>query len=709
MQHNDVFSPDLVPFVRPKGVAVIGASENPTKLGYGVIRNLLHPEWGFPGPVYPVNPKRDTILGHRAYRDIGEVPDPVDLAVILIPAPAVPQAVEACGERGVRGIIVVSGGFRELGAEGERLQREIVAIARRHGMRLMGPNGIGVIDTVVPLNTTFIRAMPLPGPIAVISQSGALCGAAVDWARARGVGFSRMYSVGNQADLTETDFLQFLAADDHTRAVCLYVEEISRGRRFYEAAAAVAREKPVLFLKAGRTRAGHEAAKSHTGALAGAVAAYRAACEEAGIHWCASLQEMLEAAQALAHNPVPVGPRTAVITNAGGPAALAADALAEVGLELAHPGPEARARLRAVLPPAAQTDAVVDMLGAAGPGEYEAATEAVLSDANVDMALVLHVPQATVDPRSLVDAVARACQAGPDKPIVFCLPGEESVREARHQANRLGLPSVGFPEDAARALAHLRRRSEFLARPTGEARRPADLPARPAFPDVALLSDWDMRPVLDAYGVPLPRAAFASSPAEAAAAAARVGFPVALKLLSADLLHKSDVGGVALNLASAEEVEAAARAMLARVGAERVQGWEVQAMVAGGTEVIVGAVRDPQFGPLVMVGAGGIFAEVLQDVAFGLAPVDAERARRLLERTRVVHLLRGARGRPPADVDALVDVLVRLSWLAVDWEGLRELDINPLFVLPRGRGVVAVDARARQEAKTPSAAAEGHA
>ena len=695
MQYNDVLPKELVPFLAPKGVAIIGATETPTKLGYGVMRNLTHPEWGFPGPVYPVNPKRDRILGLRAYPSVEDVPDPVDLAVILIPAPAVPEAVEACGRRGLRGVIVVSGGFRELGEEGERLQHHIVTTAHRYGMRLMGPNGIGIIDTIIPLNTTFIRAMPLSGAIAVISQSGALCGAAVDWARERGIGFSRMYSVGNQADLTETDFLRVLAEDDHTRVICLYVEEISDGRRFYEISQAAAKKKPVLFLKAGRTQAGHEAAKSHTGALAGAVNAYRAACDGAGIHWCTSLQEMLEAAQALAHTPPPAGRRVAVVTNAGGPAALAADALAEHALSLAHPSPATQNRLRAILPPAAQVTSVVDMLGAAGPQEYAGATEAVLADPGVDMALILHVPQATVNPAEIVQAVDRARTTAGHKPVLLAFPGEESVSDARRDANRRGLPAVAFPADAARALHHLAARAEHIGRPFSAPRRPPDLPSSYPFPTPPLVTDWDLRPVFTAYGIPVVRARKAATPEEAARAAEDVGFPVALKLLSSEVLHKSEAGGVALGLTTPAEVREAAQTMLSRVGAGEVEGWEVQAMVEGGVEVIVGVVRDAQFGPLVMFGAGGILVELVEDVVFGLAPLDARRARRMIEQTRVARLLQGVRGRPPADVDALVDALVRLSWLAADWQGLRELDINPLFVLPRGRGVVAVDARAR--------------
>ncbi len=690
----------LQPFLSPKGVAVIGASSHPTKLGYGVLKNLAHPEWGFPGPVYPINPKAREILGLKVYPHISAVPDPVDLAVILIPAPAVPQAVEDCGKRGIKGVVVVSGGFRELGEEGARLQEQVVAVAHRYGMRVMGPNGIGVIDTVIPLNTTFVSSMPHRGHVSVISQSGALCGAAIDWTRRRGIGFARMYSVGNQADLVETDFLQVLAEDEHTRVIALYVEEISDGRRFYEVARQVARQKPLLFLKAGRTEAGHEAAKSHTGALAGAAAAYRAACEDAGVIWCTSLQELLETAHALAHNPTPRGRHVAVITNAGGPAALAADALAEAGLTLAHPSPESQERLRKHLPPAAQVTSVVDMLGGAGPKEYRAATDIILQDPNVDAAVVIHVPQATVNPDDLVTVVSEVRRERTRVPLVMAFPGQETVSDALIRANREGLAAVTFPEDAARVLRHLVDRRTVLDRPVQEPRRPEGMSPPRSFPSPSLLTDWDLRPVLAAYGIPTPEAALVQSPEEAVRAAKDIGFPVALKVMSRAALHKSDVGGLTLGLEDERAVERAARAMLeAFAGEEGWLGMEVQAMVPEGVEVILGVMRDAQFGPLVMFGTGGIWVEVLKDVAFAVPPLTGERARALVERTRASALLRGVRGRPPADVDALVDALVRLSWLAVDWPGLQELDINPLFVLDKG--VVAVDARARQVEKTP--------
>ena len=690
---------DLQPFFRPRGIALIGASAHPHKLGYGVMRNLIHPEWGFPGPVYPINPKASEILGRRAYAHISEVPDPVDLALILIPAPAVPQAVEDCGRRGVKGIVVLSGGFRELGEEGERLQEEVVRIARRYGMRVIGPNCIGIMDTTIPLNTTFVRSLPLPGHIAFISQSGALCGTAIDFSRARGWGFSRMYSLGNQADVSETDFLAALAQDEATRVICLYVEEISDGRRFFEVAREVTRHKPVLLLKAGRTGAGREAARSHTGALAGEVAAYRAACEDAGVQWCETLQEMFEAAVALAHNPPLRGPRIGVVTNAGGPATLAADVLAEQELEVAHLTAETRNALRQFLPPAAQTTSVVDMLGAAGPREYEMTLRRVRTDPQVDGLLVIHVTQATVDPLELVGVLTTLKAETPDVPMIFTLPGQASVQEALFRAHRAGLPTVSYPEDGVRALRHLWYRRRILNRPLSTPQRPRDLPApsRLSFPRGDVLTDWDIRPILEAYGIPVVPALLAHTPEEAVDYAQRLGVPVVLKVITPYVLHKTEVGGVAIGLRTPEEVLRVAKELweqhLSNVTTSATTGLEVQKMIQG-YEIIAGILRDPKFGPMVMVGTGGIFAEFLHDVAFSLAPLDSQGARRLIGRTRVPHLLGGIRGGPEGDLDALVEALVRLSWLAVEWPELQELDVNPLFVLPRGQGVMAVDARA---------------
>ncbi len=694
MRDKEAWNQQLRPFLQPSGIAVIGASSHPNKLGYGVLRNLLHPEWGFPGPVYPVNPRVKEILGRRVYADISMVPDPVDLAVILIPALAVPQAVEACGRRGLKGVIVVSGGFRELGEEGEQLQQDVVRVARDYHIRLMGPNGIGIIDTIIPLNTTFVRNSPLQGQIAMISQSGALCGAAIDWTRARGIGFSRMYSVGNQADLVETDFLELLSGDPHTDVICLYIEEISDGRRFYERASEVVKVKPILLLKAGRTKAGQEAARSHTGAMAGEAVAYKTACEDAGVHWCSSLQEMLEAAQALVATSPMRGRRVAIITNAGGPASLAADALAEYGLALAHPNQRTQQQLRAVLPPAAQVTSIVDMLGAAGSTEYQGALEAVSADPGVDGVLAIHVPQATVEPVDLISAVKKTRGQSPI-PLVFAFPGQETVGPALAAANKIGIPSFTFPEDGVRVLMHLEERARILEHPASVPERPTFLPdpQQFSFPQKAILTDWDLRPVLAAYGIPVPAGGVARTPEQAAALASSMGFPVAVKVISPHVLHKSEMGAVELDVTSPEEVKRVADRLLAQH--PKITFLEVQKMIPHGIEVILGITRDPQFGPLVMLGSGGILVELLHDVAFSLTPLDKTRAQRLLKKTSVWKLLQGVRGKPPSDVEALVDILIRLSWLATDWPTLAEMDINPLIVLDTGHGAVAVDARAR--------------
>jgi len=404
-------SASLQPFFTPRGVAVIGASRDPSKLSYGVMRNLLDPEHGYPGPVYPVNPRAADILGLPCYPDISAVPDPVELAVLLVPAAMVPGAVEACGRRGLKAAVVISGGFREIGPEGAAREREMVEIARRYGMRVMGPNGIGVIDTHTPLNTTFVKGMPRRGHIAFLSQSGALCGGIIDWALARGLGFSRFLSVGNEADVNETDVIPFLAADDISRVIALYLEDVKGGPDFVAALREAAQRKPVLAIKTGRTAGGQAATASHTGALAGVHAAFRAACKQTGVIEVESIRELFDGALALAYQPLPAGGRIAILTNAGGPAALAADALESAGLQLAGTGPEAQVALRRCLHAEAQVAGPVDMLGGADHGDYRRALDAVLADPANDGVLAILVPQVLVDPVAVVDAIAAGLAA----------------------------------------------------------------------------------------------------------------------------------------------------------------------------------------------------------------------------------------------------------------------------------------------------------
>lgn len=709
----------LAPFFIPNGVAVIGASRDPSKLSYGVVRNLLDPEHGYPGPVYPINPKADEILGVRCYPDITAVPDPVELAVLIIPAAAVPAAVDACGRRRIKAAVIISGGFREVGPAGAAREEEIVAIARRYGMRLMGPNGIGVIDTHTPLNTTFVKGMPPKGHIAFLSQSGALCGGIIDWTVGRGIGFSRFLSVGNEADVNETDVLPFLAADEASRVIALYLEDVKGGPAFVHALRQAAAIKPVLALKTGRTAGGQAATASHTGALAGVHAAFRAACLQTGAIEVERIESLFNAALALACQPLPAGSRIAIVTNAGGPAALAADTLEPAGLQLARTSTETQAVLRSFLPPDAQVAGPVDLLGGADEHGYRRAMDAVLADSACDGVLAILVPQALVNPVAVVEAFAGAAasQPAPAKPVLACLMGEASLDAAFAVARAADLPAYTFPEDAVEAFGVLRRRARWVEGQGGrgavgrgsdgaEAAEMGRAQARSAA-QAALaaarsagrraLDAAEARPLLTAYGIPVPREALVTTPEEAAARAAEIGFPVALKLISPDILHKSDIGGVLLNVRDADAARAGFTEIIARGRAAQpdasIRGVQVQQMIAGGQEVIVGVKRDPTFGPLVMFGLGGVYVEALRDVSFRLAPLTAADAEALIDEVRSAKLLAGLRGAPPADRLALVDAIVRVGHLAADHPQIAELDINPLLVLSRGQGAVAVDAR----------------
>jgi acetate---CoA ligase (ADP-forming) len=713
-------SSSLRSFFAPNGVAVIGASRDPTKISYGVMRNLTDPERGYRGPIYPINPKADEILGLRCYHEIAAAPDPVELAVLIIPAATVPSAVEACGRRGIKAVVVISGGFREVGPEGAAIEQEMIEIGRRYGMRIMGPNGIGVIDAYTPINTTFVPGMPPAGHIAFLSQSGALCGSIVDWTIGNRIGFSRLLSVGNEADINETDLLPVLAADLNSRVIILYLEDIKGGEAFVPALRDAAAVKPVLVLKTGRTASGQAATASHTGALAGAHAAFRAACRQTGAIEVDRVQTLFNAALALAYQPLPAGNRIAILTNAGGPAAVAADVFEAAGLRLPQTSPETRAVLRGFLHPDAQVAGPVDMLGGADETHYRRALAAVLADPAVDGVLAILTPQSLSRPLAIVEAIQAAvqAQARPAKPVLACLMGKASVETAHAAAHAVELPPYTFPEDAVEAFGILWRRgrwvgrmSEWANRRMGESadRKMAALQRAKARHEVQnailiaraagkrALDAVEARPLLAAYGLATPAEALATSPYDAASFAARIGFPVAMKLISPDILHKTEAGGVILNVESEAAASAAFSTLVARAhdshpGA-RIRGVQIQQMIAGGQEVIVGIQSDPIFGPLVMFGLGGIYVEVLADVSFRLAPLTAADAEEMIDEVRSAKLLAGVRGAPAADRAALVDAIVRVGQLAADHPEIAELDVNPLLVLPEGQGAIAVDAR----------------
>ncbi len=695
----------LTPFFRPRGVAVIGASRDPDKMGYAVLHHLADPRNPYPGPIYPINPKAEEILGLRCYPDIGAVPDPVELAVLVIPAEGVAQALEGCGRRGIKCAIVVSSGFGELGPKGKAREQEIVAVARRYQMRVMGPNCVGVIDTSTPLNTTFAMKLPARGNIAFLSQSGALGGGIMDWTFGRGLGFSRFLSIGNEADLHETDMLPLLADDERTRVITLYLEDVKGGPAFVEALRRAAAHKPVLAVKAGRTAGGQAATASHTGALAGVHAAFRAACKQTGAMEIGTIEAMFNAALALAYQPLPAGDSIAIVSNAGGPAALAADALEGAGLHLARTGPQTQTVLRGFLHPDAQVAGPVDMLGGADEHQYRRAIEAVLADPSTDGVLVCLVPHFLLRPAACVEAIGAAAAKRPDKPVLACLMGQASLEAAFQAAHAHRIPAYVFPEDAVAAFGVLRQRARWLARPH---HAPAPLPevnmirafnvlGRAREAGERSLDAFRSKLLLASYGLFMPAHMLAASPEEAVTAARRIGFPVALKLVSPDIPHKTDVGGVLLDVRDEDAVRAGFQTIMTSAKAARPQarlkGVQVQQMVTGGHEVIIGVKRDPTFGPLVMFGLGGIYVEVLADVSFRLAPLTEMDAWEMIDEVRSAKLLAGLRGAPPADRKALVDAIVRVGQLAANHPEIAELDINPLMVLPEGQGAVAVDAR----------------
>ena len=696
--------PSLTPFFAPKGVAIIGASADPTKLGYGLARNLI--QSNYQGAIHFVNLKGEELLGYPVYTNVLEIPSPVDLAAVLIPAPFVADALRQCGQRGIQAVIIGSGGFREVGPEGAALEAEIVEVARQYKIRLLGPNCIGLLDTHLPINTTFLPPPgPTPGDVAFISHSGAICAAVIDWARGQGYGLSRLVSLGNQADISETDILAPVAVDPFTRVLGLYIEAVKDGPRFVEYARQVALQKPIIALKVGRFEAGRRAVASHTGALAGQEVAYNAAFRRAGVLRAETSEGMFDRARALAWCPLPKGRGVAVLTNAGGPGVTAADALEADNLQLAELSPATRQALRGILPPAASLNNPVDMLASASPEQFAGSLRILLDDPNVDSAMVIYPTPPMFTSGAVAKAIIPVIYTA-TKPVVVAVMGERLIQEAVEHLRAARVPEYRFPERAAAALAALAERSEALQFAQAEPVLREDVQTRKVSETFQIYADWDgyLPPevgdqILTAYGIPTAALTLTRNLDEALECARQIGYPVALKIASPDIQHKSDVGGVLLDIEDEASLRAAWAALTHRVSAaspnSRVEGVYIQRMISQGQEVIIGAVRDLQFGPLVMFGSGGVEVEGLKDVAFSLAPLTEPDAAYMLASTWAGRKLAGFRNLPPADRTAVLDILYRLAQLAADFPQLAEIEINPLRVLPAGAGAIAVDVRLR--------------
>lgn len=688
----------LAPFLDPASVAVIGASRDPFKVGGSVVANLRAA--GFRGRVIPVNAHARNVQGLPAVPSVLDVDGPVDLAVIAVPAAGVLPVLEQCAAKRVGGVVVISAGFRETGGAGIQREADLRAWMRGRTMRVLGPNCLGWIRPSSRLNVTFAPGMPEPGGIAFISHSGALAVAILDWARERRVGFSLFASLGNQADVNESDLLEAMAADPETRVIAGYFEGVADGKRFLDALSAAAAVKPVVILKTGRSPEGARAVSSHTGALAGSDRAFDAAVRRAGALRVDTVEELFDLARGLASQPLPRGRRLVVVTNGGGLGIVAADAARAAGLTMEPLGESVRRRLAEGLPATASLGNPVDLVGDADARRYSHALHTLDGD-HADAVLVLLTPQAATDSASVARTIAATTRGWPI-PVVAAFVGGVRVAPGVRTLEEAGVPCYAFPEPAVKTLAGMARLADrrSAAPPMSP---PADTRAARTWlgglgADPGRLGMEDLAPLLTDYRIACVAARLAKNADDAAAVADAIGFPVALKIVSPDITHKSEVGGVVLDLRDRAAVHRAAAAMLARVAASRpnavIRGLLVQAMASDcGPELLLGGVRDAQFGPMVVVGFGGIYVEVLADTAARLAPVSPAEARLMLDELRMAPVLRGVRGQPPADRQALAEVVASFSQLMVDLPELGEIEINPLIAGPSG--AVAVDARAR--------------
>jgi acetyltransferase len=695
---------NLEHLLTPATVAVVGATDRPGSVGATVWRNLVG--GGFRGSLWPVNRRHATVAGVRAYATLAQLPAAPELAVICTPAPGIPDLIGELGARGTRAAIVLSAGLEGAAESGGTLSAATLDAARRFGLRLLGPNCIGLLVPHIGLNASFAHVGARAGGIAFVAQSGALMSALLDWAQSAGVGFSHCVSLGNAADVDFGDLLDYLGRDVHTRAILLYIESVTGARKFMSAARAAARNKPVIAVKAGRTGEAARAATSHSGALAGADAVYEAALRRAGVLRVRTTRQLFEAAQILSQSKPYGGPRLAIVSNGGGPAVMATDALIEGGGELAVLAEQTLRDLDALLPATWSRANPVDIIGDAPPQRYVGAIKSVLADPNVDALLLIHAPTALAAAAE-VAALCAPLLEKVSRPAFACWLGAEGVRAAGSGGG--AVPGYATPEEAVEAFLHVVRYHQvqalLLETPRSLEGRAPDTQAVRASASRALaagrttLTEPEAKEVLTAYGIPVVETRIAHTIEELPARAAAIGYPVALKILSPDISHKSDVGGVALDLATAEELERAARAMLARCQQlrpqARLEGFTVQKMIrrGGAHELLAGIATDPTFGPVIVFGRGGTAAEVIGDRAIGLPPLNSALAQELMSRTRVARLLAGARGQPAANLSALESVLVNLARLASDVAEIAELDINPL--LADAQGVIALDARVR--------------
>ena len=681
---------------------MVGVSHHKGKVGYEILANMIAA--GYEGEIFPVNPQADTIEGLKCYPDllsIGRIPE---LVVIIVPARIVPAVMRQCAKIKVKSVIIITAGFKEVGKEGRELEKQIVQIAKQAGIRLIGPNCLGVIAPANKLNASFGGKLPAEGTVGYLSQSGALLAAVLDMANANGIGFSRLVSVGNKADVDELDVIKAFGEDPHTKVIAGYLESISDGNAFVNQAEAISHEKPILLMKPGGTKAGAKAAASHTGSLVGDDTAYECVFERAGIIHCDSLKSQVDYIQAFANQPLPAGTNVAVISNAGGAGIMAADAIERQGLDFATLSNDTMAKLASNLPAAASLQNPVDVLCDALADRYEFALSVALDDPNVDIALVLLTPQAMTDPTATAEGVVKIAQRKPGKLILACFLGASKMEEGTRILREGKIPCYDSPETAVNTIKVMAEYVRWRSRPKRIVelfpvnRRKAETTIEKHLRHgTCQIGEVASKEILEAYGFAIPKASVATTSEQAANIARQLGFPVVLKIWSPQIVHKTDVGGVKLGLESPEEVMDVFDLMMYRIPKKlpdaEVLGVLVQEMVKRGKEVILGMKREPQFGPLMMFGMGGTMVEVLKDVSFFLAPLTASEAKQMLVNTKTYQMLSGIRGQEGVDIETIAEGLQRLSQLVTEFPQIKEVDINPYIVGPKGTTAIAVDAR----------------
>ncbi len=697
---------NLRPLFEPRSIAVIGASRRPEAVGYAILNNLI--SGGFKGKIFPVNPKADEICGVPCFASVKAIPEAIDLALIIVPNTAVPATLKESGEKGAQAAVIISAGFREIGGEGIQLEAEIKKIAQDLHIPVLGPNCLGLINTdpAVAINASFSRTMPRAGNIAFLSQSGALCAAILDYAKGKHIGFSKFVSLGNKTDVHELDMLRYLKNDAATNVILMYLEDLVNGRAFIDTVREITGEisptKPILAIKSGRTPQGAKAASSHTGSLMGSDEVYDAIFLQAGVLRVDSVEEMFNFAIGFANQPLPRSGRVAIVTNAGGPGIMATDACVRYGLEMATLAPATIQKLKTALPVTASFSNPVDVIGDARHERYEAALQAVAHDPNVDGIIVILTPQAMTDIEDIAKVIV-SLDKQTDKTILTCFMGIVDVSPGVKILEENHIPHYSFPEDAARTLGAMVRYQQWTHRPRTAVKNfkvhtktVNEILAKAIQNQISFLTVDQSMAVLEAYEFPVLPYQLARSEAEAVQFSKKIGYPVAMKIVSRGISHKFDLGGVRLGLETEAQVQTAYRQMLQQVGrasGAKIDGVLIQAMAQKGWEVILGMKRDPHFGPILMFGIGGIYVETLRDVTFRLAPIRTHGARRMVESIRTFSLLKGMRGQKPSDIQKIMECLERLSQLSCAHPEILEIDINPLIVYPEGAGAAVADAR----------------